>query len=138
VPPKPRRGCLRSDPLAAVIPDPAATSIPPVAQAEPDSAPTQGPSSTSDDQQVLAIEQAAAATAPAPEKSMKFSGYVSPDHADRARDALYLLPGEWTTGRFLEHAIDLALADLEQTHNGGKPFPKRPAGRGLRPGPRIT
>jgi len=117
VPPKPRRGCLRSDPLAAVIPDPAATSAPPVAQVE--SAPAQAPSSTlapSSDQQAPVVEQLAAAKAPTPEKSVKFNGYVSldhADHADHARDALYLLPGEWTTGRFLEHAIDLALADLE-------------------------
>jgi hypothetical protein len=139
MPPKPRRGGLRSDPLAAVIPDPAATSAPSVAQVE--SAPAQAPSSApepSSDQQAPAVEQSTAAKTPAPEKSVKFNGYVSPDHADRARDALYVLPGEWTTGRVLEHANDLALADLEQTHNGGKPFPKRPAGQGLRRGPRIT
>jgi len=145
MPPKTRRSGLRSDPLAAVIPDPAATSTPAAAQdraqIEPETAPTQAPSSTpapARDQPAPVVEQPAAATAPAPDKPVKFNGYVSVDHADRARDALYLLPGEWTTGRFLEHAIDLALADLEQTHNGGRPFPKRPAGQGLRRGPRIT
>jgi len=141
MPPKTRRGGLRSNPLDAVIPDPAATSTPAAAQVGPETAQTQAPSSTlapASDQQAPVVEQPAAAKAPTPEKSVKFNGYVSPDHADRARDALYVLPGEWTTGRFLEHAIDLALADLEQTHNGGRPFPKRPAGQGLRRGPRIT
>jgi len=73
-----------------------------------------------------------------PGKPVKFNGYVSPEHADRARDALCVLPGEWTTGRFLEHAIDLALADLAEQYSGGKSFAKRPSGQGLRRGPRIT
>lgn len=129
MPPKTRRGGLRSNPLDAVIPDPAAIST------------AQGGTEV---KQVPAPVQARdkPATEPVkavdPGKPVKFNGYVSPEHADRARDALYVLPGEWTTGRFLEHAIDLALADLATEYNGGKPFAKRPSGQGLRRGPRIT
>lgn len=140
MPPKTRRGGLRSNPLDAVIPDPAAIST---AQDDPEA--EQVPASTpatATGAPVVVQASDEPATEPAkavdPGKPVKFNGYVSPDHADRARDALYVLPGEWTTGRFLEHAIDLALADLATEYNGGEPFAKRPSGQGLRRGPRIT
>ncbi|MFD0483060.1 hypothetical protein ACFQ46_10675 [Kineococcus sp. GCM10028916] len=164
MPPKNRRGGLRSNPLDAVIPDPAA--VPSTAQAAPEPVEAEAPTTADpapgqivmDESHDLrptpeaiqhvetAIragrastpEEAPTKTVVDPDKKVKFNGYVSPEHADRARDALYVLPGEWTTGRFLEHAIDLALADLAETYNGGKPFAKRPAGQGLRRGPRIT
>lgn len=143
--PKTRRGGLRSNPLDAVIPDPTASAAqadPTPAPAATDSAPAKTTTAQAQAQAeagpVAAAEPAATAKAVDPAKPVKFNGYVSPEHADRARDALYVLPGEWTTGRFLEHAIDLALADLAEQYNGGKPFAKRPAGQGLRRGPRIT
>ncbi|WP_432565052.1 hypothetical protein [Kineococcus sp. SYSU DK003] len=142
MPPKNRRGGLRSNPLDAVIPDPAASAPQDEPTPEPESAPAvtdSAPETTTAAQaETEPAEPAAPAKAVDPAKPVKFNGYVSPEHADRARDALYVLPGEWTTGRFLEHAIDLALADLAEQYNGGKPFAKRPAGQGLRRGPRIT
>jgi hypothetical protein len=147
MPPKTRRGGLRSNPLDAVIPDPTASApqddptpepAPQPAPAVTDSAPATTAAAQAEAEPAAAVEPAAPAKAVDPAKPVKFNGYVSPEHADRARDALYVLPGEWTTGRFLEHAIDLALADLAEQYNGGKPFAKRPAGQGLRRGPRIT
>lgn len=90
MPPKNRRGGLRSNPLDAVIPDPSAmtTASRVNTQAQPEMEAAASTATT--DQQP---QQSSAAKASAPEKPVKFNGYVSVDHADRARDALYVLPG---------------------------------------------
>jgi hypothetical protein len=68
---------------------------------------------------------------------VKFGGYIDPDIAERARDALSWLGGAWTTGALIEEGIELALTRLQDDHNGGKPFPARKEER-LRRGPRIS
>ena len=78
----------------------------------------------------------AAATSAAPTKPIKFSSYLDPEIADRLRNALFFLGGDWTTGALLEQALTRELGRLADDYNGGHPFPPRSSTR-LRPGSRI-
>lgn len=126
---KQRRG-LSSSGLDAVIP--AAATAPNQSALAPVAATT------------AAKPAARSAPKPAPQPAtpssagkVKFGGYIDPEIAERARDALSWLGGAWTTGALLEEGIELALARLQKEHNGGKPFPARKDER-LRRGPRIS
>ena len=68
---------------------------------------------------------------------VKFGGYIDPQIAEQARDALYALGGSWTAGALIEGALKREIDRLATEHNGGKPFPTREEQR-LRTGPRIT
>lgn len=78
----------------------------------------------------------AAATPTAPIKPIKFSSYLDPEIADRLRNALFFLGGDWTTGALLEQALTRELDRLADDYNDGHPFPPRSSTR-LRPGSRI-
>ncbi len=78
----------------------------------------------------------AAATPTAPTKPIKFSSYLDPEIADRLRNALFFLGGDWTTGALLEQALTRELDRLADDYNDGHPFPPRSSTR-LRPGSRI-
>ncbi len=78
----------------------------------------------------------AAATPVAPTKPIKFSSYLDPEIADRLRNALFFLGGDWTTGALLEQALARELDRLADDYNDGHPFPPRSSTR-LRPGSRI-
>lgn len=69
-------------------------------------------------------------------KVVKFGGYIDPEVAEQARDALSALGGSWTLGALMEQAISREVERLAAEHNGGKPFPPRAEER-LRTGPRL-
>lgn len=81
-----------------------------------------------------AVATSAAPTKPI--KPIKFSSYLDPEIADRLRNALFFLGGDWTTGALLEQALTRELGRLADDYNGGHPFPPRSSTR-LRPGSRI-
>ncbi|ACV79890.1 hypothetical protein [Nakamurella multipartita] len=126
---KQRRG-LSSSGLDAVIP--AAATAPTQSAPAPTAAVTAAkPAARS------ATKPASQPATPSSAGKVKFGGYIDPEIAERARDALSWLGGAWTTGALLEEGIELALARLQKEHNGGKPFPARKDER-LRRGPRIS
>ena len=125
---KQRRG-LSSSGLDAVIP---AAATAPTQSAPPAAAGTAPkPAARS------ATKPASQPATPSSAGKVKFGGYIDPEIAERARDALSWLGGAWTTGALLEEGIELALARLQKEHNGGQPFPARKDER-LRRGPRIS
>lgn len=127
---KQRRG-LSSSGLDAVIPAAATTPT--------QSAPSPAAAGTAPKPAVRSATKPASqpTTTPSSAGKVKFGGYIDPEIAERARDALSWLGGAWTTGALLEEGIELALARLQKEHNGGKPFPARKDER-LRRGPRIS
>jgi hypothetical protein len=68
---------------------------------------------------------------------VKFGGYIDPQVAEQARDALYALGGSWTAGALIEGALRREIDRLATEHTGGNPSPTREQPR-LRTGPRIT
>ncbi len=66
----------------------------------------------------------------------KLSGYVPVELLEACRDVVYRVPG-MGMGDFLQEAAIREIRRLEKVHNNGEPFPPRPNGQPLTPGPRV-
>lgn len=66
----------------------------------------------------------------------KLSGYVPVEVLEACRDVVYRVPG-MGMGDFLQEAAIREIRRLEKIHNNGEPFPPRPKGQRLTPGPRV-
>jgi len=104
---------------------------------EPDKPSTDKPSTDKAPTGKASADQASAAQTPAARtKPIKFSSYLDPEIADRLRNVLFFLGGDWTTGALLGQALTRELDRLADEYNDGDPFPPRSSTR-LRPGSRI-
>ncbi len=119
-----RRGGLADNPLDQLIPDPAASN------------PTPVPDSTEETPRAATKSEPADGLT-APQKPVKFGGYIDPEISDQVRNAMVALGPEWTLGEFMEQAFTMFIKAKADELNGGKPFPPRRREK-LRTGRRIT
>ncbi|GAA2017947.1 hypothetical protein JL107_14440 [Nakamurella flavida] len=139
-----RRGGLARNPLATLVPDPAALPPTPEPPATEPHTPVAADSRPADTEPAVATPAPAApptgdageGPAGPPRKPVKFGGYIDPAIADQVRDTLVALGPEWTVGEFMEQAFLAFMHAKEDELNEGRPFPHRRRDK-LRTGRRV-